>query len=168
MRKVFSNPVLHETVKTFLLGSAWAEFLRAEVDSVYAEVLKVHAIYNDLEVEHGMEKVRITENKDTYLTHDMDTMQKIYNEVDKRLRTAGLKPDEMPLTHCPALCAESDLVDIKHELIRLSGNPFGVTVDKLLSNGFAKYNEWIRLTVGGVMAMPNFTPPSLESIGGKS
>jgi hypothetical protein len=161
MKKTYNNSEVKSLVSTWLLQKAYSEIVREKVNSVYADVLAEIPIFDDFQAKHKDYKSigRILTVNDMYLSNDLESCNKIYIEVDKRLKEKGIKPLDMKWEFCPALTEESKLTDIEHKIIKLTGSPFGVTVDKLLMYGLDSYNKWIDLSIKVIVNMPDFKNP---------
>ena len=163
MNEVYNTPEVKNLVGSWLLQKAYTEMIREKVDSIYEEILQEIPVYEDLirhSPRYNNEPIkRITHNKYLYLSEDEESINKIYNLADKTLREKGLKPDTMKNDYCPALVAESDLTDIEHKIIEITGNQFGINVNNLLYSGLDSYHKWIDLTVSAIVNMPDFKNP---------
>lgn len=169
MKRIFDNPDLHILVGSFLLQKAFTEMMQDKVDSVYEQILIDIPIFDDTCIRFkdserlkNHPRTRIYNHHHMYLSEDELTCNKIYDEADKRLKALGIKPESMGRDYCPALVAESDLMDLEHRIIELTGNPFGVTVNNLLYGGMEKYDKWIDLVIGAVVNHPKFVTPKVE------
>ena len=152
-------------VNAYLMARAYAETMRAAVDKIERAILQESPVTNGLEVEHGEPARLITEPKHTYLCTDEAMMADYYAEVNKRLRAKGLKPADMPDTHCPALVAEEMqltaerlVIDTAADMLKLGFD--GKELDhRLLCMGLEKRQELIDLVVKLVVNLPDFKSP---------
>lgn len=81
-----------------------------------------------------------------------------YSDLDAAYRTAGWT--DLEPGHCPALIADSVLTDAHHCLIACAEEFFpGITVDRLLCAGLARYKEFIDLLVKLVVSAPGYRKP---------
>jgi len=136
-----------------------AEMIREKVDVVQRQVLNSVVLYNDLEVEHGLDKERLVEPDKAYLSQDEGALEYYYEAIDMNLREAGIKPADMPLDHCPALVAEFErtqaewnLLDEAAKMLDVYEGP-GQLNNGLLCAGLDKRQQFIDLTVGLVMSL---------------
>ena len=147
------TPAVIEAGYAYIATRAAAETITAAVKPVYAEVLAGFEFYNDLSVEHGAERKRITDPDDLYQSTDEDGASRYYAAIDRALRQAGLKPDDMPADHCPALVAEHDQVKAEWALIEAAAAMLGDDDPKSFNHrllcqahGLEKRREFIELT----------------------
>ena len=159
LQQAIDTPEMHDLVKAYLIARAYAETVREAVSKVYNQILQDIPVYSSDEFGEAVE--RIYDHEKLYRSRgDLDH---IYDEMDKRLRAAGLKPESMERDFCPALVAEDELRKIKHQLVNTSGKPLNVTVDKLLCqpDGLKMYDKWIDLVVGAIVNSPKFVKPTI-------
>lgn len=156
LRKAIDTPEVHDLVNAWLLQKTYAVTTREHVDKVYADVLREIEVLSNGKYRQPV--FRILENKDLYMSDDTDTLEKIYAEVDRRLKAANVKPAEMVVDFCPALVAEHELSKIEHLLADTTGKPLGVSSEKLLCsrNGLDNYKKWIELVVSAITNSPKF------------
>ena len=147
------TPEVRAYVRAYLLARAYAETMRERVNAIYRDILTECPIYADRTGEQILDKERL------FLSSDEDAVQDAFEEGNKRLRAAGLKPTYMPDSHCPALVAEHLQIKVERQIVESAGRPFGITPDRLLCAGLEKYNEFVRLTVGLVVNQPDFKSP---------
>jgi hypothetical protein len=147
------TPELKRAVAVYVVRRQTAEIIRKKVDEVERKVLRTVALFNDLEVEHGLEQKRITDPKQVYLSQDEGSLEYYYEAVDMNLRQAGIKPIGMPFDHCPALVAEHertkaewDLLDEAAKMLDAYEEP-GQFNNDLLCAGLDKRQQFIDLTV---------------------
>ncbi len=150
------TPEIRSCVNAYLMARAYAETMREKVDAIHREILTECPIYAD---KH--EGRQIFKSGDLYLCTNDALCQDFYEEADKRLRAAKLKPDNMPVDHCPALVAEHLQVKTEWLLIGAAGEPFGITNDKLLCtpNGLENRQKFIDLVVSLIVNQPDFKNP---------
>lgn len=150
------SPVTKSLVAAYLVQRATAETLRAKIDAIYREVLTERPVYIAEEwrdrprIAGNPDEWRITEQSRTYLASD-DDCQIIWQEVDKRARAAGIKPDTMTVEYCPASVAESELCDCKLRLAKHAAQMIGMDFDRLRYR-LEMYNKFIDLIVGAALA----------------
>ncbi len=156
MRDVLT-PEVKSCVNAYLMERAYAETMRDKVDKIHRDILTQCPIYADV---HGHSQ-QIFESKDLYLCGNDALCQDFYEEADKRLRAAKLKPDDMPASHCPALVAEHLQVKCEWMLIDAAGKPFGITADNIMcsKDGLGNRQKFIDLVVGLVVNAPGFKNP---------
>jgi hypothetical protein len=145
-------------VNAYLIARAFAETMRAKVEAVEAKILAECPILDE-------EGQPITKGRDLWKTddsaHSASLCADFYAEKNVRLRRLGIKPADMPDTHCPALVAEETQRQAERLLIEVSGAKFGVTPHRLLCASLAKYQEWIDLTCKMVTNLPIYKAPAL-------
>lgn len=150
------TPAIKSGVNAVLIARAYAETMRTEVNKVYAEILTECPVYAD----RWGETKQILNPDDLYLCGNEDLVADAYAEANVRLRKLGLKPAEMLDDNCPALVAETLLIDAQHVLVGAAEEVFqGITIDKLLCAGLDKYKQWIDLLCGLVISLPDFHNP---------
>ena len=152
---------LKQAVSAWLLAKAYSELMTKEVEKIAHRVLITEIeLYNDLDVKHEQaEKTRITLKNDTWLTLDETEFKRYIEVMDNETRKAGLKPDDMPLEHCPALVAEHKLVECNWLVLDCAAEMLGIEGDfknDLLCLGLEKYHKFIDLCVGLVVNLPDF------------
>lgn len=155
---------LIRAVNTYILARAYSETMREKVSEVYADVIPRHPIYADLHRPDG----RPTRTADghqiliwdeMYLSQDDEACDRIFAEVNTKLRELGLKtPDESDST-CPAIMAERAMVMAADKLIDLSGKPFHIDSRRFLD--LDKRYKWLDLVVGLTTSLPEYEPPEL-------
>ena len=160
MNKPKIQDVLTQEVKScvsaYLLARAYAKTMRDEVDAIHLQILTQCPVYAD-----KSDGRQILTSGELYLCTDDALCRDFYDEADKRLRAAKLKPSDMPTDHCPALVAEHLQTKTEWLLIAAAGEPFGITNDKLLcsKNGLENRQKFIKLVVGLVVNSPGFRSP---------
>ena len=150
------------SVNAYLMARAYAETMREKVDPFYTEALAIHPIYTDLTTRANTEVERIYNREQMFLSEDDETCKEIYADVNFHLRKAGLKPDNMPDSHCPALVAEHLQIKTEHILIDAAAEMLGENGEfrhTLLCNGLGAYKKFIDLVVKLVVNMPDFKNP---------
>jgi hypothetical protein len=164
---------LKASVKTWLLAKAFCDLMAEKVNEIACMVLTTEIeLYNDLEVEHKEtdQKIRIVSKNDTWLTRDETEFTRYIKVMDDETRKAGLKPDDMPLEHCPLLVAENQLIKADWLIIESAFDMLGLAEehedyrefgDLLLcqKNGLEKRKQFIDLCVGLVVNLPGFEKP---------
>jgi hypothetical protein len=101
----------------YIAAKAEAQVIAEVVKPIQVEVLTGFEFFNDLSVKHGLERERITDPKDLYLSKNEAAIAEYYAAVDKRLRAKGIKPQDMPVEHCPVLVAEHEQTKAEWALI---------------------------------------------------
>jgi hypothetical protein len=152
-------------VRAYLLARVFAETKRAQIDAIKQDILST-AVYNSDDSVDCLRGQRVTSPGEDW-TMAPEEFADYIAEVNKRAREQGVKPDDMPDSHCPALVAEHLQVYTENLLIEESGKPFGVTNDGLLccQGGLEKRQRWIDLVVGLVLkARPEISAESLLKI----
>ena len=145
---------LVDAVQTYLLARTLAEILRERVDRIAQEILADDPLPNT--AGHGGDEW-ITDPNSVYLCEDMEKLEAYWDKLNQELREAGVKPDDMPDEHCPALTAEHDRVKAEWAVIRTAGEMLGWEDPKKLNNGLLGLGletrqEFIDLTVGLVVS----------------
>jgi hypothetical protein len=152
---------LIDTVAAYLVLRTKAEVIREQVDTVQRQVLAGITLYNDLEIEHGLDRERITKPNRVYLSQDETALGGYYKAIDAKLRELGIKPADMQLDYCPALVAEHEqakaewaLIDEAAKMLDTYEGP-GQFNNALLStqNGLETRQKFIDLIVGLVLAL---------------
>ena len=160
------TPFLKKGVRAYLKTRAYAETMRKAVDKIEREVLQESPLPGPENRPGNRRKYSetITEPNEVYLCEDEEALKKYYQKVNLREREAGLKPDDMADDYCPALVAENLQSDIErlviNEMAYIIGEDRGF-FNKLLNAGLTQYQQFIDLTVGLVVNLPDF------DIGGK-
>ena len=127
-QKLTRKDVTPEVVKAgyaYIAALAMTQTIAEIVNPIEAEVLAGFEFYNDLSVKHGLERRRITDPNDLYLSEDEEHGLEYYAAVDQRLRAAGIKPDDMPAEHCPLLVAEHEQTKAEWALIEAAAKMLG-------------------------------------------
>jgi len=150
------TPELRQAVAVYLDARVFAEVTREAVDEIQRAILTEMVLVDGTERERG----RITDPKRTWMCRDDEVLHRYYAEVDKRLRAAGLKPDEMEADYCPALVAEDKqrkaewaIFDTASTMLEmeLSGQELNSGL-LCMKKGLEKRQEFIDLTVGLVLS----------------
>ena len=153
------TPEVKTAVSAYLLARAFAKAKREQVDEVKRAILAECPLTNGAEQEHGDPPRDITDPDLVYLCTDDDLLADFYAETHKRLLAAGIKPADMPLTHCPALVAESLRIKTAWALIDAGFRMLGEPVE----NGRHLYGKnrakFLDLIVGLVVNLPDFKSP---------
>jgi len=152
------TPGMQSAVKAYLMSRAYAETMREAVDKIEREILKECPLTNDLEINRGKPAREITEPKHVYLCDNDDLLEEHYTAVNHRLRAEGLKPDDMPDDHCPALVAEHLQMDAEHLVVESTAEMLGEEdfLHRLICHGMDKYHKFIDLVTGMIVNMPGF------------
>uniref|UniRef100_A0A6H2A4X6 Uncharacterized protein n=1 Tax=viral metagenome TaxID=1070528 RepID=A0A6H2A4X6_9ZZZZ len=158
------TPAVKSSVAAYLMARAYAETMRAAVDKIHRAILEESPLTNGHESKHGKPAEMITDPKLTWLCDDEEIMKDYYQESDKRLRAAHLKPDSMPDDHCPALVAEHIQVKTQWLLIECAAEMLGENNprdfnNQLLCAGLDTHQKFIDLVVGLVVNLPDFKSP---------
>jgi hypothetical protein len=95
----------HIPVNAYLMARAYAETMRSRVDEVQRAVLAECPLDMDPQWIERRGDEKITEPSLTYLAV-ASGLKDYWAECNKRERELGIKPDDMPDEHCPALVAE--------------------------------------------------------------
>lgn len=163
LKKTVNTPTVKSLVSSWLMQKALAEILREQVNAVYLEVMREIPIFSDYKTSARRmgDGSRIFDPNHMYLSTDEESCQKIYDRVEILTRERGIKPPEMKDGFCPALVAESDLTKIEHLIISETGDPFGITIDKLFASadGIERYHKFLDLIIGAIVNQPDFKNP---------
>ena len=111
------TPEVIEAGYAYIAAKAVAQTVADTVGPIQAEILQTFELYNDLEVEHGLPRQRITDPDHVYLSNDEDKVMAYYAEVDRVLKSRGIKPQNMDADHCPILVAEDEQHQAEYALI---------------------------------------------------
>lgn len=153
MHEVLTDEV-RSCVNAYLMARAYAETMRARVDEVHRKILTECPIYAD-----KSDGRQILTSGDLYLSKNEVHCRDFYDEADKRLKAAKIKPNDMPTDWCPALVAENLQTKTERLLIDASGEPFGVTYHNLLCAGLDARQKWLDLIVEMVVNSRGFKNP---------
>lgn len=162
------TPEFKEAVYDLIAKKAHAEKMREAVNTIKTDILTNEvALYNDVEVErHRCKRKRIYNPDRTYLSEDDKSINEYFSACDVAERKAGLKPDDMPRTHCPASVAEHDqrraewhLIDVFVELFEI--NMTGKEYNNLLllgssdgkKNGLEFRQEFLNVCINLVLSI---------------
>ena len=152
------TPKLVKAGYAYIVAKAAAETVAATIGPIQAEILQDFELYNDLEVEHGLPRRRITAVKDLYLSNNEDEVLAYYAAVDQRLKAEGLKPHDMDADYCPALVAEDEQRKAEYALITEAARMLEVDEPEDFNNallcqrnGLEKRREFIDLTAALVV-----------------
>lgn len=169
MPKLTATDVTQEVksyVNAYLMQRTIAEVTRDKVNTIETEILtECPLMVSDEWSERGRLDGPITDPKHTYLCDKGPELEDYYLETNKRLRDAGIKPDEMPDTHCPALVAEHDLIKIERLLLGAAAVMLKLGIDgkelnqQLMCSGMKQRQKFIDLLVGLVVNMPGYINP---------
>jgi len=164
------TPGVKSAVNAYLMARAFAETRRDQVDKIEREILAEAPLTNGFYETEGRRNHKeagelITDPKDTWLCTNEAQLEEYYLECDNRARKAGLKPDDMPTTHCPALVAERIQTETEWLICDNATTMLGLEFDgkelnhRLLCMGIEKYQEFIDLIVKLVVNLPDFKSP---------
>lgn len=129
--------------RTVLLATAHATVMREKVGAIQRGILAEMPLINDMEHSHKGEL--ITDPALVYLCNDKAACTAYDAECDRRERAAGVKPDDMPTEHCPALVAEDMQRQAERSILASSGELFGIDADCLY---LEKRKQWLGLVLG--------------------
>jgi hypothetical protein len=159
------TPAVKSAASAVLVSRAYAETMRARKTEIETAILAETPLYVATDKRHNREAERITDPGLVWLT-DLTSPQYLDHiaEVKKRVRAAGLHPDDMPEDHCPACVAECVQRDAEHLLIEAAAEMLGAPNPKdfrhkLLCSGMAKYRKFIDLLCSLVISLPDFRNP---------
>ena len=112
-------------VNAYLMAKAYAMTMRERVDEVQRAILAECPLDTAPEfIERGRPDEKITDPKHTYLATEVH-FRDYQDECNHRLRKLGIKPDDMPDEHCPALIAEHLQVQAEWLLLEYGWNAMG-------------------------------------------
>jgi len=154
------TPEVKTSVRAYLLARANAEVMREAITKIETEILQESPL-TDARFEHGK---KITNPKDAWLADDSEWAD-YFMEVNTRTRKAGLKPDDMPDDHCPALVAEHIQMQAEQLILENAADMMGLEFDgkelnhKLLCLGLEKRQQFLDLVIKLVVNLPNFKNP---------
>jgi hypothetical protein len=110
--------------KAVLKAKAFAEVERERVDAYVEGVFAKYEFYNDLDSPRNTRKgEKLTHSKSLYLSTDEAKTSEFYAECDRAHREHGFTGTE---GHCPALEAESLLVEAENGLLDEVGKLMGL------------------------------------------
>lgn len=162
------TPALKSSVNAYVLARAYAETMRERVNEVHREILAECPLYADLRARNGQEEdaTQIFESKDLYLCSWELGVTDFYKISNFELRKRGLKPDNMPDDHCPALVAEHLQTKTEWILIEAGAEAIGQEDpkgfnDKLCCAGMDKRREFIDLLCKFVINAPGYRAPNI-------
>lgn len=131
--------------RTVFLSMAYAQLTRERVDAIERAILAEKPLINGMEHIHKGEL--ITDPKLTYLCTDEAACAEYFAECDRRERAAGVKPADMPTSHCPALVAEDLQRQAEWCIIQSSAELFGIDPD-MINTGLETRAKWLDLILG--------------------
>lgn len=137
----FRRPEVVAAALAVLACRAAAETTREAVDKIGQALLDTtHPLTDD----NGE---RITKTRFAWRAYSGEGWQAWHAACAAEERKAGLRPQGWDDDLCPALVAEADQRNAEARLCDISGEPFGVTHQKLISapDGLAKMRQWIEL-----------------------
>lgn len=157
LRAHFMSDEVRSCVNAYLIARAHAETMRKAVDEIEHQILEELPIY-DTKRPGGR---RLYRGDDLYLTDDAEACAGFYAEANRRERASKLKPANMGDEYCPALVAENLQRDAERLLIDTTGEPFGVTHEKVWCAADAAQNSkaWIDSVVGFIVRQPGYISP---------
>ncbi len=166
---------LKSSVNAYLLTRCHAEIMRKEVDKIAEKILASMKFYGNKYSKRGLAapdvRFRILKHKDSWLMNDEDSHDYLTFLRDDILK-AGF---DAPLSEyepgeptpewsykCPALVAESQLVDTEHLIVRCMAEILGTTFNDLwmgLMCAYHKYKDFLDLCIKLVVNQPDFKNP---------
>jgi len=166
---------LKSAVNAYLMARCHAEIMRAEVDKIAEKILTSIKFYGNKYSKRGLDapdvKFRVLKHKDSWLMNDEDSHDYLTFLRDDILKAgfdaplSEYEPSE-PIPEwsylCPALVAESLVVDTEHLIVRCMAEILGTTFDELwqgLMCKYHKYKEFLDLCVKLVVNQPDFKNP---------
>jgi len=159
------TPAVKSAACAVFMARAYAETIRASVTEIETAILAETPLYVSDKKRHAREPERITDPSLVWLC-DLDSAEYRDHlaETQKRVRAAGLTPDDMPDDYCPACVAECVQRDAEHLLIEAAAEMLGAPDPKafrhkLLCSGMQKYRKFIDLLCGLVVSLPDFRNP---------
>lgn len=156
------TPGVKSAVNAYLLARVYAETMRNTVNQIEVEILKEAPLSNGFD---RVDMKEITDPEQSYLCTDENQLKDYYAECDSRERKAGLKPNNMPFDHCPALVAEHIQVQTEWLICENAAEMLGLEFEgkelnnRLLCLGLEKRQKFIDLVVGLVVNLPDFKSP---------
>jgi len=142
-------------VNAYLLAKAYARLKREQVDNIRRAVMRESPLYDT-------DGNLITDPAHSWNTSD-EAFKAFAAECSRRERQAGVKPDAMADEYCPALVAETLLIDAQRVLVDATGPMAGVDWDMLCRyvDGKLGTNTWCDLWAGMVVNMPGYRKPEI-------
>lgn len=158
-------------VRAYLLARTHAAVMRDRVDAIKTEVLAEAEWWTDAGDPAEGARRRITEPAFDWRMATADH-ERYLVELDRRARAAGLKPDTMPADYCPALVAESVVMQAAACMVDLAA-PFvgfeqakpGDLWHRLVCAGQGKREEFLGLLVKLALATPGFEASVRRELG---
>lgn len=141
-------------VNAYLMAQIRAETIREKVNVIQRDILSESPLSPGELAAKCKHTEPITDPKYIYLCDDQAQLADYFAEASKREREAGLKPDEMPDEHCPALVAEHFQTEVENMLIKAAGKPLGI--DHLYGE---LRKRFLDLVVRLVVNLPDFRNP---------
>lgn len=137
-------------VDTVLLAKAHAQLQREKIDKIRKVLLLEEVYIAEDQIANGAE-YRLIDPGDSWHLKDADA-KRFYAACDKAYAAEGY--DDLEPGYCPALIAESLVVDAQHALIEAAYPFFEVETHALLCAGLDKYREYIELLTKMVVNAP--------------
>lgn len=128
------KPLLAEYIES----AREANRLRQIRDSIGRDILAGMEIYDMYEGK------RITTDQYAWMAGDEDA-KRYYAAMDKALRAAGIKPEDMETEYCPVLIAENKAREIKTAILIEGAKVMGVEKTKVFGR---KREEFFEVTIG--------------------
>lgn len=90
-----------------LVDAVWRELLREDEFAMYRNSHNHLSDYGDRILSHNL----------LYLSNDENAFNRALQEIDRRLKSKGIKPAEMDVDYCPASVAERELLELQWEIV---------------------------------------------------
>jgi hypothetical protein len=163
LKKVVNTAEVKSLVSSWLLAEAGYNAQNAHECEIYAEILREIPLWADCK--HGDGK-RITQVKDMYLSVDEESCQKVYERATAEFIAEGILPVDSQVGTSISYEFWKLRSDAEREIVRLTGEPFGITSEKLYctGNGVEDHKTWIKNIVGAIMSLPDFKSPEFPNV----
>lgn len=155
------TPAVISAVNAVLMARAYAETMREKIDKIQRAILEECPLKTARKwLDNKMTVPEyITDPKLTYLGEDSHC-EDYFAECNKRERAAGLKPNDMPDTHCPALVADDIQRNAEYLLLECAGEMLEVPdFAELANRRLETRKQAIDLLCGLVVNMPGYKNP---------
>jgi hypothetical protein len=94
---------------------------------------------------------------------DEESCQRVYARATAEFISEGLLPVGSDIGTSISYEFWKLRSDAEREIVRLTGEPFGITSEKLYctGNGVEDHKTWIKNIVGAIMCLPDFVAPKI-------
>jgi len=155
------TPEVKQAVVNYLAARVYAEAKRSEVDAFANELLAGRFEFYSTP-RRGRDGSRITDHRKLYQSDDEAGCKCFWAALSAEEKKVGIKPEDMPDDHCPALVAEFDRTKAEWALLNAADKMLQITphreANELNSgllcqpDGLNKRQQFIDAIVGLVLA----------------